>query len=111
MSDASREQAAEAVTTLATGLRASVDEALAAPTFRASTHGSPRRPARRACNATAWELKAMDSFFTVKIASSDDFDVPSLSAQDVKNALLAKAVDEDVPVEEVSVEAWVKVQA
>jgi hypothetical protein len=52
----------------------------------------------------------MDSFFTVKITSNDDFDVPSLSAQDVKDALLAKALDEDVPVEEVSVEAWVKVQ-
>jgi hypothetical protein len=52
----------------------------------------------------------MDRFFTVQITSSDEFDVPSLSAQDVKDALLAKAVDEDVPVEDVSVEAWVKVQ-
>jgi hypothetical protein len=52
----------------------------------------------------------MDSFFTVKITSSDEFDVPSLTAADVKAALLAKAVDEDVPVEDVVVEAWVKVQ-
>jgi len=52
----------------------------------------------------------MDSFFTVKITSNDDFGVPSLSARDVKDALLARAVDEDVPVEGVSVEAWVKVQ-
>jgi hypothetical protein len=53
----------------------------------------------------------MDSFFTVKITSSDEFDVPSLSAQDVKEALLARAVEEDVPVEDVSVRAWVQVQA
>jgi hypothetical protein len=53
----------------------------------------------------------MDSFFTVRIRSSDEFDVPSLSVQDVKDALLAKAVEEDVPVEDVSVEAWVRVRA
>lgn len=53
----------------------------------------------------------MHSFFTVRISGSDEFDVPSLSAQDVKDALLAKAVEEDVPVEDVSVEAWVRVQA
>ena len=53
----------------------------------------------------------MDSFFTVRITSSDEFDVPSLSAQDVKDALQAKAVEEDVPVESVSVRAWVRVQA
>ncbi len=53
----------------------------------------------------------MDSFFTVRITSSDEFDVPSLSAQDVKDALQAKAVEEDVPVESVSVQAWVRVQA
>ena len=53
----------------------------------------------------------MDSCFTVRITSSDEFDVPSLSAQDVKDALQAKAVEEDVPVESVSVQAWVRVQA
>ena len=53
----------------------------------------------------------MDSFFTVRIKSSDEFDVPSLSAQDVKDALAARAVEEDVPVEHVAVEAWVKVQS
>ncbi|MGH2852681.1 MAG: hypothetical protein ACRDLF_00610 [Solirubrobacteraceae bacterium] len=53
----------------------------------------------------------MDSFFTVKITSSDEFDVPSLSAQDVKDALRARALEEDVPVEDVVVAAWVKVQS
>ncbi len=53
----------------------------------------------------------MDSFFTVRITSSDEFDVPSLSAQDVRDALEAKAVEEDVPVESVTVQAWVRVQA
>jgi hypothetical protein len=53
----------------------------------------------------------MDSFFTVKITSSDEFDVPSLSEQDVRDAVQAKAVEEDVPVESVSVQAWVQVQA
>jgi hypothetical protein len=53
----------------------------------------------------------MDSFFTVRITSSDEFDVPSLNAQDVKDALQAKALEEDVPVESVSVRAWVQVQA
>ncbi|MGD1059116.1 MAG: hypothetical protein ABR992_17070 [Solirubrobacteraceae bacterium] len=52
----------------------------------------------------------MDSFFTVRITSSDEFDVPSLSPEDVKDALQAKALEEDVPVESVSVEAWVRVQ-
>lgn len=53
----------------------------------------------------------MDSFFTVRVTSSDEFEVPSLSAQDVKDALQAKALEEDVPVESVSVQAWVAVQA
>jgi hypothetical protein len=53
----------------------------------------------------------MDSFFTVKIKSSDQFDVPSLSAQDVKEAVQVKALEEDMPVEDVAVEAWVRVQA
>jgi hypothetical protein len=53
----------------------------------------------------------MDSFFTVRITSSDEFDVPSLSAPDVRDALQAKALEEDVPVESVSVQAWVQVQA
>jgi hypothetical protein len=53
----------------------------------------------------------MDSFFTVRITSSDEFDVPSLSPQDAEEALLAKAVEEDVPVESVSVQGWVRVQA
>ena len=53
----------------------------------------------------------MDCFFTVRITSSDEFDVPSLSAHDVKDALQAKALEEDVPVETVSVRAWVRVQA
>ncbi len=53
----------------------------------------------------------MDSFFTVRVTSSDEFDVPSLSAQDVKDALQARALEEDVPVESVSVQAWVRVQA
>lgn len=52
----------------------------------------------------------MDRYFTVKVMSSDDFGVPSLSAEDVKDALLARVVGEDVLVEKVSVEAWVKVQ-
>ncbi len=37
--------------------------------------------------------------------------MPSLSAQDVRDALQAKALEEDVPVESVSVQAWVRVQA
>jgi hypothetical protein len=53
----------------------------------------------------------MDSFFTVRITSSDEFDVPSLSAQDVKDALEARAVEEDVPLESITVQAWVQVQA
>lgn len=53
----------------------------------------------------------MDSFFTLRITSSDEFDVPSLSAQDVEDAVRARAIEEDVPVEDVSVRAWVKVQA
>jgi hypothetical protein len=53
----------------------------------------------------------MDSFFTVKITSSDEFDVPSLTAQDVTDALSVRAVEQGVPVDEVSVEAWVKVQS
>jgi hypothetical protein len=53
----------------------------------------------------------MESYFTVRITSSDEFDVPSLSAQDVKDALHTRALEEDVPVEDVSVEAWVRVQA
>ncbi len=52
----------------------------------------------------------MESFFTVRITSSDEFDVPSLSAHNVKEALRTKALEEDVPVEDVSVEAWVRVQ-
>jgi hypothetical protein len=53
----------------------------------------------------------MNSFFTVRITSSDEFDVPSLSAQDVKDALEARAVEEDVPLESITVQAWVQVQA
>ena len=53
----------------------------------------------------------MDSTFTVRITSSDEFDVPSLSAPDVRDALQAKAVEEDVPVESVTVQASVRVQA
>lgn len=53
----------------------------------------------------------MESFFTVRITSSDEFDVPSLSAQDVMDALLRKALEEGAPVEDVSVKAWVKVQS
>jgi hypothetical protein len=53
----------------------------------------------------------MDSFFTVRVTTNDEFDVPSLSAQDVNDALQAKALEEDVPVESVSVRAWVPVQA
>jgi hypothetical protein len=52
----------------------------------------------------------MDSYFTMTIRSSDEFDVPSLTAKDVKDALQAKALEEDVPVESVKVEAWVRVQ-
>jgi hypothetical protein len=47
----------------------------------------------------------------VRITSSDEFDVPSLSAQDVKDALQAKAVEEDVPAESITVQASVRVQA
>lgn len=49
--------------------------------------------------------------FTVRLTSSDEFDVPSLSAQDVRDAVQAKALEEDVPVGSVSVQAWVRVQA
>jgi hypothetical protein len=34
----------------------------------------------------------------VRITSSDEFDMPSLSPQDVKDAVQAKALEEDVPV-------------
>lgn len=53
----------------------------------------------------------MDSFFTVRITSSAEFDVPSLSPRDVEEALRAKAVEEDVPIESVSAQGWVRVQA
>jgi hypothetical protein len=66
-------------------------------------HGSSRRPARRACARDRSGGNENGQLFTVKVTSSDDFGVPSLTAEDVKAALLAKAIDEDVPVEEVTV--------